>query len=155
MFTFYYRRNMHFRSGFIHHFTTFQCHCLPTANLYHPFRSISRSRQISSENQGPQLRFAEGNEASTASGDISIDKLARLVERTFRSLSTPSAIPPSSSQGSNGSSNSIGTSSSSASSLQNVTGSSRSSSRSSGAKTKELRIAGLLFDACATIRELR
>lgn len=109
---------------------------------------------ISSENQGPQLRFAEGNEASTASGDISIDKLARLVERTFRSLSTPSGIPSSSSQGSNGSSNSIGTSSSSASSLQNVTGS-KSSSRSSGAKTKELRIAGLLFDACATIRELR
>ncbi|XP_062561566.1 rab3 GTPase-activating protein non-catalytic subunit-like isoform X2 [Armigeres subalbatus] len=100
---------------------------------------------ISSDNNGPQLRFAEGNEATTASGDVSIDKLARLVERTFRSLSatTTTAAAASTLSSNNGSG---GTPNQNA--LSNSTGASGSS------QTKELRIAGLLFDACATIREL-
>ncbi|EAT38427.1 AAEL009668-PA [Aedes aegypti] len=101
---------------------------------------------ISSENHGPQLRFAEGNEASTASGDVSIDKLARLVERAFRSLSTTSPVQATANNGSGNS----------ASLQQNVPSQSvAGSSKAGAAKTKELRIAGLLFDACATIRELR
>ncbi|XP_058825550.1 rab3 GTPase-activating protein non-catalytic subunit [Topomyia yanbarensis] len=97
---------------------------------------------ISSENHGPQLRFAEGNDAANASGEISIGKLSKLVEKAFRCLTSSStaaatmttatamtagtAAPPTASSNRNSSSN----------------------------KTKELRIAGLLFDACATIKEL-
>ncbi|XP_065095056.1 rab3 GTPase-activating protein non-catalytic subunit isoform X2 [Ochlerotatus camptorhynchus] len=108
---------------------------------------------ISSDNRGPQLRFAEGNEAAGASGEISIDKLARLVERAFRCLSSVQKNPSASSSNNNnnnnnGSSNSQTSSSTFSSSLQ------QNVNQSGGGNTKELRIAGLLFDACATIKEL-
>uniref|UniRef100_A0A8D8G6J4 Rab3 GTPase-activating protein regulatory subunit n=1 Tax=Culex pipiens TaxID=7175 RepID=A0A8D8G6J4_CULPI len=95
---------------------------------------------ISSDGTGPQLRLAEGNEAANASGEISIEKLAKLVEKAFRSLSTANSQQ-------------------SAANCSVPAKSNPSHLKPGGAgnnnNTKELRIAGLLFDACATIKELR
>lgn len=102
--------------------------------------------QISSDGTEPQLRLAEGNEAAGASGEISIEKLAKLVEKAFRCLSTAN-------------SQQSAAAAAAANNCSIPAKSNPSHLKPGGAgnnnKTKELRIAGLLFDACATIKELR
>lgn len=118
---------------------------LPASIRHNRKTAIMSSRnpsffQISSDGTGLQLRLAEGNVAANASGEISIEKLAKLVEKAFRSLSTANSLQ-------------------SAANCSVPAKSNPSHLKPGGAgnknNSKELRIAGLLFDACATIKELR
>ncbi|XP_055610179.1 rab3 GTPase-activating protein non-catalytic subunit-like [Uranotaenia lowii] len=105
---------------------------------------------------GPQLRFAEGNEAANASGEISIDKLTKLVEKAFRCLST---VHSTSTTTTTTSTTTATAASMTASGIANNVNSNKQQKLPTGtgssSNTKELRIAGQLFDACATIKELR
>ncbi|XP_058130083.1 rab3 GTPase-activating protein non-catalytic subunit [Anopheles ziemanni] len=75
---------------------------------------------VSNSSYGPPLRFAETDEATlqtAAGGDLFIEKITKLTEKAFNSLSSLAV-------------NTKGTS-------------------------KELRVAGMIFDACATIKDHR